>query len=72
MTTLELQDRYIAALHAAEQVTTRYGNQRKARTAAHRQMIEALQAKGYDEKAARQISRDAYDVFALQLNSEEE
>ena len=71
MNMIQLQEQYVAALHKAEQVTTRYGNQRKARAAAHKQIMNALLAKGYDEKTARMITRQAYEVFTLELNSED-
>jgi hypothetical protein len=67
---IQLQDAFIADLIRCDQITTRYGNQRKARAAARERFGKAMSARGYSEAQIRRAAVDAYDIFTLQRDEE--
>jgi hypothetical protein len=72
MTMIEIQEAHVARLLAAHaKIGPRSAGLMFARTAraSKKRTIQQLVAKGYDEAHAQQITRDAYDMFKLELDA---
>lgn len=70
MTMIEIQDAYIERVSVAHgKITARTQGHRfaRCRAAARREAIRQLAKLGYAEEAAKQIVRDAHDIFILEM-----
>ena len=70
MNAIQLADRAIAGLINAEDMSNRYGRQRKSRQRVIRELRDSLRRIGYTEDMIHQVVRDVYDMVALVTNEE--
>lgn len=65
------QRTYIEAMKRADLVNNRYGNQRKARSAARHHLVRTLSSIGYEKPAIDVIVKDAHDMYILERERDE-
>ena len=66
------QRAYIEAMKRADHINNRYGNQRKARSAARAHLVRTLGLIGYEKPAIDVVVKDAHDMYLLERDCDAE
>ena len=72
MTDMQIEQRvYIEAMKRTDIMNNRYGNKRKARSAARRNLRSTLASIGYSDTAIDVIWKDAHDMYVLERDCDD-